>query len=77
MLWIPNEYKEYHPVCKAFFEREISRTLANDIHTEFLKQIRAYDQYIPASYTTPLDRDERLRADLLDCLSFVIDRIDL
>ena len=77
MLWTPNEYKEYHPVCKAFFEREISRALANDIHTEFLKQIRAYDQYIPASYTTPLDRDERLRADLLDCLSFVIDRIDL
>jgi len=77
MQWTPNQFKNYHPACKAFFEREISRDLANDIHTELLRQARAYTQYIPSSYVTPLDRDEHLRSDLLECLSFVMERIEL
>ena len=64
-------------MCQAFFEREMSRELVNDIHTELLRQIHAYSQYMPTSYVSPLDRDERLRSDLLDCLSFVVAHVDL
>jgi hypothetical protein len=76
MFWTPDPFKDYHPMCQDFFEREISKELANDIYSEMKRQSQAYDQYVPSSYVTPFDRDERLRADLLECLSFVMERLD-
>jgi len=64
-------------MCHSFFSREISKEVATDIFIEIQRQSCAYDQYIPTSYVTPLDRDERLRADLLDCLSFVLERVEI
>jgi hypothetical protein len=77
MRWTPNPTKDYHPVCEQFFEREISKKLVKDLFAEMDRQSCAYDQYLPASYATPLDRDERLRADLLECFAFVLERLYL
>ena len=70
MLWCPNKFKDYHPIYKTFFEREISKTLARDIAVHLQKQINEYDPF------TPIDeRDVCLRADLLDCLAYVSSNI--
>ena len=66
MFWCPNKFKDYHPVCKAFFERKLSKALARDILAELCKQIDAYDLEMPM-----YERDLCLRAELLDCLSYV------
>ena len=75
MCWTPDPSKDYHPACQQFFARELSKGLVKDLYAEMDRQSCAYDQYIPSSYTTPLDRDERLRADLLECFSFVLERL--
>jgi len=69
-MWRPNEFKEYHPVCKAFFERKLSKQLAKDICLELQKQIDAYDPDTPV-----YECDMCLRADLLDCLSYAVSNI--
>ena len=66
-MWCPNNSKDYHPVCKAFFARKISKTLAHDIAVRLQKQINEYDPYTPVD-----ERDVCLRAELLDCLSYVV-----
>jgi hypothetical protein len=75
MPWTPDQSKAYHPGCQRFFGRELSRTLAMDLFAEMDRQGCAYDQYVPSSYANPLDRDERLRSDLLECFSFVLERL--
>jgi hypothetical protein len=75
MRWTPNPFKDFHPACQQFFDRSISKALAKDIFAAMDQQSCAYDEYIPSHYITPLDRNERLRADLLECFSFVLERL--
>ena len=64
--WRPPLDKTYHPVCEAFFIREIDRTLVHDVCTALVKECERYDM------DTPIDeRDVCLRADLLECLAYV------
>lgn len=71
-MWKPNDVKDYHPICKTFFERELSEELAIDIAAELTKQREMYDPYTPI-----FAADECLRADLLECLSYVVAQLGL
>ena len=71
-MWTPNSFKDYHPLCKAFFKRELCKELAIDIAAELKHQHNAYDQYEPI-----FAQDENLSTDLLECLSFVVAQLGL
>ena len=69
-MWTPNEFKDYHPICKAYFKRELTQALAYEISSQLSKQRDEYDPYTPI-----FARDECLRTDLLECLSYVVSNI--
>lgn len=71
-MWTPNDAKEYHPVCKAFFERGLSRQLAVDISKELSRQRAIVEMQTPI-----FAADEDLPAQLFECLVYVVAQLGL
>ena len=64
--WRPTGDKTYHPMCEAFFTRNINKALVHDIVTALVTARDACEME-----TFMEEKDTCLRAELLECLAYV------